>query len=266
MDEFLPTSLARPIIACMDRPGGDAEHYEHATALARQNGFPPPGMLVHLAGEAPGSWFTASVWESQADAESFFAGALGDALVAAAAEDGAAIDATYAMAPLVGLEIGEELSNRDEREVGNADAEVAICFTSAAMNADVYLQARAEASFPETLPDGLLMHAAAIFHGSWRVFDLWRDQGCARRHYEQFDSRPLRLDPGDADIGALPRHQFTRIDVHTLNAVDGVLGRLSSHSIGREEIASLPPTEERQLHFDAEEARDLDVLVRALSV
>ena len=54
------------------RPEGTTrEMYDAVDAKINIGAEPPPGLIVHTAGEVDGQWQVVDVWESQEDAERF---------------------------------------------------------------------------------------------------------------------------------------------------------------------------------------------------
>jgi hypothetical protein len=63
-------------------PNTTADTYEKVNAQLGVAGDPPPGLLLHSAGEADGAWQIVDVWESEAQAREFYEGRLTQALEA----------------------------------------------------------------------------------------------------------------------------------------------------------------------------------------
>src|SRR3989442_15950851 len=67
---------AMAFIRIVQPPNVTAEVYERVNAELGVDGDPPPGMLLHCAGEVDGRWQIVDVWESQEQARSFYDGRL----------------------------------------------------------------------------------------------------------------------------------------------------------------------------------------------
>ena len=66
-------------------PNVTADTYEKVNAqLEAMGAQPPPGMLVHAAGEVDGKWQIVDVWESEQQARQFYEGPLTQAIEAVA--------------------------------------------------------------------------------------------------------------------------------------------------------------------------------------
>jgi hypothetical protein len=63
-------------IRIVQPPNVTAEVYEKVNAELGVDGDPPPGMLLHCAGEVEGKWQIVDVWESQEQARDFYEGRL----------------------------------------------------------------------------------------------------------------------------------------------------------------------------------------------
>lgn len=57
-------------------PNVTAETYEQVNAALDPADNPPPGLLVHCAGEVDGKWQIVDVWESREQAQDFYEGPL----------------------------------------------------------------------------------------------------------------------------------------------------------------------------------------------
>jgi len=57
-------------------PNVTPETYDKVNAELGVNGNPPPGLLLHCAGETDGKWQIVDVWESQEQARGFYEGRL----------------------------------------------------------------------------------------------------------------------------------------------------------------------------------------------
>jgi hypothetical protein len=63
-------------------PNVDADTYEKVNAQLAVDGDPPPGLLLHCAGETDGKWQIVDVWESEEQARQFYDGRLTQAVEA----------------------------------------------------------------------------------------------------------------------------------------------------------------------------------------
>jgi len=63
-------------IRIVQPPNVTADVYERVNAELGVDGNPPPGMLLHCAGEVDGKWQIVDVWESREQARSFYEGRL----------------------------------------------------------------------------------------------------------------------------------------------------------------------------------------------
>ena len=61
-------------------PNVTPETYDKVNAELGVNGNPPPGLLLHCAGETDGKWQIVDVWESEAQARDFYDGRLSKAI------------------------------------------------------------------------------------------------------------------------------------------------------------------------------------------
>jgi hypothetical protein len=57
-------------------PNTDADTYEKVNAALGVDSDPPPGLLLHCAGDADGKWQIVDVWESEEQARQFYEGRL----------------------------------------------------------------------------------------------------------------------------------------------------------------------------------------------
>ena len=57
-------------------PNVTPETYDKVNAELGVDGNPPPGLLLHCAGETDGKWQIVDVWESQEQARGFYEGRL----------------------------------------------------------------------------------------------------------------------------------------------------------------------------------------------
>ena len=64
--------------------------YEKVTQALNVDGDPPPGLIVHAAGEVDGKWRSVDVWESEADYNRFREGRLMPAVIQAMGEEAVA--------------------------------------------------------------------------------------------------------------------------------------------------------------------------------
>jgi heme-degrading monooxygenase HmoA len=64
--------------------------YEKVTQALNVDGDPPPGLIVHAAGEVDGKWRSVDVWESEADYNRFREERLMPAVIQAMGEEAVA--------------------------------------------------------------------------------------------------------------------------------------------------------------------------------
>ena len=64
--------------------------YEKVTRALNVDGDPPPGLMVHAAGEVDGKWRSVDVWESEADYNRFREERLMPAVIQAMGEEAVA--------------------------------------------------------------------------------------------------------------------------------------------------------------------------------
>jgi hypothetical protein len=69
-------------IRIVQPPNVTADTYERVTAELGMAGDPPPGLLLHSAGEVDGRWQIVDVWESEEQARQFYEGRLTKAIEA----------------------------------------------------------------------------------------------------------------------------------------------------------------------------------------
>ena len=63
-------------------PNVDADVYEKVNAELGIDSAPPPGLLLHCAGDADGTWQIVDVWDSGDQARQFYEGRLTQAIEA----------------------------------------------------------------------------------------------------------------------------------------------------------------------------------------
>ena len=59
-------------IRIVQPPNVTADVYDKVNAELRVEGDPPPGLLLHCAGEVDGEWQIVDVWESREQARPFY--------------------------------------------------------------------------------------------------------------------------------------------------------------------------------------------------
>jgi len=67
-------------IRIVQPPNVTPEVYDRVNAELDVQGDPPPGLLLHCAGEVDGKWQIVDLWESQEQAQRFYEGRLPSAL------------------------------------------------------------------------------------------------------------------------------------------------------------------------------------------
>ena len=82
------------------------------------------------------------------------------------------------------------------------------------VDVDTYDEVVADIEFHDDLPDGLLIHTAAISEdGRMRIFDVWR----TRAAYENFDR--MRLRPALARLLGADLEDHADFEVHDLHSL-----------------------------------------------
>jgi hypothetical protein len=76
------TEVSMAYIRITQPPNVTADTYERVNAELNAQGDPPPGMLLHCAGEVDGKWQIVDVWESEDQARQFYEGRLTKAIEA----------------------------------------------------------------------------------------------------------------------------------------------------------------------------------------
>ncbi|MBI4897633.1 MAG: hypothetical protein HY827_04625 [Actinobacteria bacterium] len=193
---FISGTKSRPVDRLRTGVPRDAVTYGHFRVaevgwdfysdVCRAIGFPgviAPELLGHFAGETDTGWEVVDLWDEPGAMERVFGHFLVDAISRTIAESPSRSDIQPDQHLIARLIVGPSASRYAEIDPESGEDALAhaglnpigVMFENLGGDEADYLRGCGLLGFPDTLPEGLVLHVAGPCDGGWRAFDCFDD-------------------------------------------------------------------------------------------
>ncbi len=198
--------------------------WDFYSEVCRLIGFPrnvAPELLGHFAGETDTGWEVIDLWDEPGAMERMFGHFLADAISQTIADSPSRSDIQPDQHRIARLIVGPSASRYGEVDPESGEdalsraghEPIGVMFEDLGGGESDYLRGCERLGFPETLPEGLIIHVAGPCDDGWRVFDCFDDLASMDRWHRRVSETIGRI----AEEGSWPRrYRMRRVEVKRL--------------------------------------------------